>query len=62
MGQLVVYFYLYNYQIDQIPLSWVIVIFMCIIISIINVLLPMDVINESLFPIVDSSKSMIKYS
>lgn len=45
MGQLIVYFYFYSYQIDQIPISYLTTTFISISLGIINLALPMDVIN-----------------
>lgn len=45
MGQLIVYFYFYSYQIDQIPISYLTTAFISISLGIINLARPMDVIN-----------------
>lgn len=62
MGQLIVYFYFYSYQIDQIPINYLITTFISISLAIINLALPMDSINESLFPLGEIAKSEVKYS
>lgn len=45
MGQLIVYFYFYSFQISSVPVNWLIFIFLCIGLATLNVTLPMDAIN-----------------
>lgn len=51
LGQFVIYAYFYSYQVGDLPLDWLIVIFVTLALALFNSALPMDAINERLFPI-----------
>ena len=45
LGQLVIYAYFYSYQVGELPLDWLITIFITLALAIFNSALPMDAIN-----------------
>jgi hypothetical protein len=51
LGQLLIYGYFYSYQVGDLPLDWLIIIFVTLALALFNSALPMDAINERLFPI-----------
>jgi hypothetical protein len=61
-GQFVIYAYFYNYQVGELPLNWLVTIFITLGLALANSALPMDAINERLFTIKESSRSELKYS
>lgn len=62
MGQFIIYGYFYSYQIGNIPFEWMIIIFACLALAVLNSALPMQAINEKLFSVEQSSKSSLTYS
>jgi hypothetical protein len=61
-GQIIVYLYFYRFVVEAMPLDWTICIFLTIALAILNMVLPMEVINQSLFKMEDSAHSAIAYS
>jgi hypothetical protein len=62
MGEFIIYYYFFNFQYENVPLTWTATILGTISLAVLNSVLPMEAINKSLFSISNSSKSELTYS
>jgi hypothetical protein len=62
IGELIIYYYFFNFQYDSVPLTWTATILATVSLAALNSVLPMEAVNKHLFPISSSSKSELTYS